>query len=745
MQNPAFRLPPSFLRLVVALVALLGALAAGGAVAQESSPYGVNVHSPTGAELNLDLDRVQAAGITWINVAVIWPYVEGQSGVFDWSVYDEIVAAAQARHLQVLGSILYTPAWATKDPTWVGVPDVNAWSDFCRRAADRYKGSIRYWQLWNEPNQTEFWTGTREQYIDVILKPGADAIHAGNPNAQVGGPALAHLSSADWFDWLSDVLAKAGDHLDFVTHHVYDSSGNRNVTSKLNDSTLFGSTPGLWSVVAPSVREVLESSHWFGKSFWLTETGWQTSQVGEAAQAAYTAGLLSDWLTGQHRQDWVNKIFIYEIRDPAAGTPTWGLLKPDGSPKMSYTAYKNFIASQQPPPPSPADGASLGAADIPTAMEAGQAIAVSLTFQNTGTTTWTAAANYKLGARGDTDPFAPARQLLAPGESIAPGQQRTFTFPYTAPAAAGTYTTHWQMLREGIDWFGSELTQQVAVAAAPAPAERTLDLLGDRFSAEVSWLDPQAGHAGFGRAIDGADETGSFWFFSPANVELVVKALDGRPVNDHFWLFYGALSNVEYWLTVTDRATGAVKVYHNPYGNFCGEGDTSAFAGSAQQAAAAASRTAAAVPAVAGGPSSAVALPAVSTNWNAAALPAAMAAADLADAATTCVEDFQHLCLLGNRFRVNVRWQTPQASGVGGGMAFSDETGTFWFFDPHNVELVVKVIDGRAISGKFWFFYGALSDVQYDITVTDTMTGSSKQYHNAQGNLCGRGDTAALD
>ncbi len=717
------------------LLLLLLALSSRWAGAQDGSPYGVDIHSPTGAELALDLDRVQAAGIGWVHVAVIWPYVEGQPGVYDWSAYDEIVAAAQARHLGILATILYTPAWATRDLTWTGVPDVAAWTEFCRRAAERYKGSIRYWGLWNEPNLAEFWSGSRQQYIDGLLKPGADGIHAGNPEAQVGGPALAHLSSAAWYDWLTDVLAKAGDHLDFVTHHVYDTGGNGAVTAKLNASTLFGSTPGLWSVVSPSVREVLEHSGWFGRPFWLTETGWQTSQVGEALQATYYTGFLTDWLTGQHRQDWIAKIFFYEIKDPASGSPTWGILKPDGTPKPVYSAYKNFIASRQ---PAPTDGALLVGSDVPTTIEAGQTIAVRLTFKNTGTSTWTAGANYKLGAPGDTDPFAPARQLLAAGESIAPGQERTFTFPFTAPVATGDYTTHWQMLREGIAWFGAELTQKVTVEPSPVVEDRRLDLFGGRFAVEVSWLDPAGGHAGYGRAVPGSDETGSFWFFSPANLELVVKALDGRPVNSHYWLFYGALSNVEYWLTVTDLATGAVKTYHNPYGNFCGQGDTSAFADAAAKAAAGG----ATAPASAGDAAGTAA--AGTGTWSAAALPGTFAAA--AAVSTPCAADAQDLCLFGDRFRVSVRWHTPQgAAGAGGAAAVSDETGTFWFFDPHNVELMVKVIDGRAISGKYWFFYGALSDVQYDITVTDTATGSSKQYHNAQGSLCGRGDTAALD
>jgi len=55
------------------------------------------------------------------------------------------------------------------------------------RVAARYAGTIQAWGLWNEPNLTQFWSGTRQQFIDVVLKPGADAIHAANPSALVAG------------------------------------------------------------------------------------------------------------------------------------------------------------------------------------------------------------------------------------------------------------------------------------------------------------------------------------------------------------------------------------------------------------------------------------------------------------------------------------------------------------------------------------------------------------------------------
>jgi hypothetical protein len=53
--------------------------------------------------------------------------------------------------------------------------------------------------------------------------------------------------------------------------------------------------------------------------------------------------------------------------------------------------------------------------------------------------------------------------------------------------------------------------------------------------------------------------------------------LDARVVNGKFWVFYGALSNVQYTITVTDTQTGVVKTYTNPDGTLASVADTSAF------------------------------------------------------------------------------------------------------------------------------------------------------------------------
>ncbi|HVT60975.1 MAG TPA: hypothetical protein VHR45_21610 [Thermoanaerobaculia bacterium] len=84
-------------------------------------------------------------------------------------------------------------------------------------------------------------------------------------------------------------------------------------------------------------------------------------------------------------------------------------------------------------------------------------------------------------------------------------------------------------------------------------------------------------------------------------------------------------------------------------------------------------------------------------------------------------------------------------AGTGAPLAAgSGESGTFWFFDPNQVEVAIKILDGRALNGSFWVFYGALSDVQYDVVVTDTATGQVKTYHNTAGTLASVADTQAF-
>jgi hypothetical protein len=112
-----------------------------------------------------------------------------------------------------------------------------------------------------------------------------------------------------------------------------------------------------------------------------------------------------------------------------------------------------------------------------------------------------------------------------------------------------------------------------------------------------------------------------------------------------------------------------------------------------------------------------------------------------------CVADAQTLCLTGARFRVQVAWEkadgeTGQASVVPGA---SDNSGVLWFFNEDNWEMLVKVLDGCAVTNHYWVFFAATTNVQFIVTVTDTQTGAVKTYVNPQGTSADAvTDTSAL-
>lgn len=105
-----------------------------------------------------------------------------------------------------------------------------------------------------------------------------------------------------------------------------------------------------------------------------------------------------------------------------------------------------------------------------------------------------------------------------------------------------------------------------------------------------------------------------------------------------------------------------------------------------------------------------------------------------------CANDDQSLCLLDDRFEVTVRWQDFEG-GTGPGtavapseiLASSDDSGLFYFFEPNNWEVLVKVIDGCSLNQHFWIFGAATTNAGYELTVRDTLTGHVVRYTNPLG------------
>lgn len=115
-----------------------------------------------------------------------------------------------------------------------------------------------------------------------------------------------------------------------------------------------------------------------------------------------------------------------------------------------------------------------------------------------------------------------------------------------------------------------------------------------------------------------------------------------------------------------------------------------------------------------------------------------------------CQAGGQELCLgESERFRVTARWTTRDGIGGAGparALPLTRDTGAFWFFNPSNLEIVLKILDGCAVNDRFWVFLSGLTNVGVEVTVLDTLSGSTWTYaHPAGAPLPTRLDTDALD
>jgi hypothetical protein len=232
-----------------------------------------------------------------------------------------------------------------------------------------------------------------------------------------------------------------------------------------------------------------------------------------------------------------------------------------------------------------------------------------------------------------------------------------------------------------------------------------------RFALEADWQTPN-GNQGPATPAPLADDTGGFWFFSASNVELLAKVLDGRAVNGSFWVLWGGMTNVGVTLRVTDTLRGSTRTYTNPAGSFPSMADVNAFPDPS--------------------PPPAPRPPTPRTATGTGATPPA------------CATTPTTLCLHG-RFLVALQWQAgANRVGLGQVIPATYDSGYVWFFAPSNVELAVKVLDGTTVNGHFWVFAASLSDVQFAMTVIDTVTGAVRVYENPAGIMRSFGDTAAF-
>lgn len=206
---------------------------------------------------------------------VTWAELEPQPGRWDWKRLDRIVANAGDARVDLLLPLQGTPAWAASNPASAGAygkgansapADMDDWIAYVRAVATRYKGTIRAYEVWNEPNLTRFFNGTPRQMAE-LTKSAAQAIRAIDPAALV---VCSGITSNYGLRWLRDYLAAGADrYCDVIGYHFYVQHG----------------APEKMAPLIADVKKAMARAGIAQRPIWNTETGWVIDTGGPGAPA----------------------------------------------------------------------------------------------------------------------------------------------------------------------------------------------------------------------------------------------------------------------------------------------------------------------------------------------------------------------------------------------------------------------------------------------------------------------------
>ncbi|MDX6607673.1 MAG: polysaccharide biosynthesis protein PslG [Solirubrobacterales bacterium] len=324
---------------------------------------------PTGAtdaELTQEIEAAHSIGADVVRVPLPWNQLEpAAAGQWNGSVaarVDGIMATLAANQMKALVMVINTPCWASADPT-VCVPfnplyslaspaDPNDFGGAIGRIVDRWGAQMAAVEVWNEPNNPDFFHGTPADYA-AMVRAAASALDSRTWNGQLVAGALGMNATPSGLDWLKQLYAAGMTGEDAISIHPYDvyyDSSGIHFGDPLRPDSLFAQH-------IDGVRALMRANGDASKGIWLTEFG---AAVCPATPTCVSESTQSDWLVGMfaaaERRPFILGSLAYSLRDPQARAPSmdyhFGVLRNDFSERPSAGALRSTFTT----PPVATDG-----------------------------------------------------------------------------------------------------------------------------------------------------------------------------------------------------------------------------------------------------------------------------------------------------------------------------------------------------------------------------------------------------
>lgn len=335
---------------------------------------GVNMHPVQDSySPNTIFQQVQLArniGASIIAIDIHWAWLDpNHTAITGWDTtqlnrIDSFVASLANNNMQIVAIVTETPCWASSDPNkncavgqydWKYPPtNPQDFADFLTIFVNRYKGSIKYWGIWGEPNTPYRWINPNATTYTTLLKAAYPAIKAIDSNAIVLSGSLAPYDGSSGipsvFDYLSGMYAAgAKGYFDILAYNPYTDG---------NTPTWYNSNfPAVsFSHSVPALRQIMQNNN-DSSPIWLTETGWSTVSRNcvdcwvntlpntEAEQAEYMVQAINIAKNWQY----VEAYIAYELIDTVLPYDNqerleyhWGLFRKDFTAKPAANQFRDL-------------------------------------------------------------------------------------------------------------------------------------------------------------------------------------------------------------------------------------------------------------------------------------------------------------------------------------------------------------------------------------------------------------------
>lgn len=225
---------------------------------------------------------------------VMWPDLEPRRGVYRWERLDAIVALAQQHDVEPVLVLGLTPTWASARPEQVSdygpgtspaePADLQDWTNYVTAVATRYRGRIRAYEVWNEPN-AQYFSGD-VMAIFRLTQAAHDALKRVDPAITVISPSF--MNDPDYLDIFLGY--GGGKYIDILGYHFYTAPG----------------PPEDMIASASRVKRMMANRKLGTMPIWNTEIGWQSDNfVDDDQRRGYVARTaLLNWALGIERFGW---------------------------------------------------------------------------------------------------------------------------------------------------------------------------------------------------------------------------------------------------------------------------------------------------------------------------------------------------------------------------------------------------------------------------------------------------------